>query len=192
MRRRAKAHSRFVTALRWALPAMILALLGVLGAFIVAQALRAAAARPKEMPTEIRMVAPHFVGRDNQGRAFNLTSRVAVRDDANMQIVLLGAPVLILDADSPHPKTLTADHGVYNENTRMLRLNGHVRVDDSTASTVGSNTALVDTRAGTVSGISPIAGSGPTGSIQAGSYTVVEKGDKIIMHGGVHAVLKGR
>ena len=192
IRRQARAHSRLVLALRWLLPTLILALFGLLGAFVVSQAMRAAAAQPKELPQQIRMVSPHFIGRDDQGRAFNLASRLAVRDDTDMQRVFLGAPVMVMDADSPHPKTLTADHGVYNEDTRILRLTGHVRVDDAAASTVGSDEALVDTRAGTVTGVSPVAATGPMGKIQAGSFTATQKTGAIVMHGGVHAVLKGR
>jgi lipopolysaccharide export system protein LptC len=192
IRRRARIHGRLVLALRWLLPTLILAMLGLLGAFVVSQAVRAAAARPKELPTQIRMISPHFIGRDNQGRAFNLAARLAVRDDADMQRVYLGAPVMVMDADSAHPKTLTADRGVYDEDTRILRLIGHVRVDDAAASTVGSNEALVDTRAGTVTGVSPIAASGPMGAIQAGSYSATQKGGVVVMHGGVHAVLRGR
>jgi len=30
------------------------------------------------------------------------------------------------------------------------------------------------------------------GSIQGGSYTATEKSGTVVMHGGVHAVLKGR
>jgi lipopolysaccharide export system protein LptC len=191
IRRRARAHSRLVFALRWLLPTFILAMLGLLGAFVVADAMRAAAARPKELPTQIRMISPHFLGRDDQGRAFNLAARLAVRDDSDMQRVHLTFPVMVLDVDSDHPKTLTADHGVYDEDTRMLRLKGHVRVDDSTASTAGTDEALVDTRAGTVSGASPVSGAGPMGQIHAGSYTALQKGQIIVMHGGVHAVLKG-
>ena len=67
-----------------------------------------------------------------------------------------------------------------------------MRVDDAAASTVGTDEALVDTRAGTVTGVSPIAASGPMGSIQGGSYTATEKSGTVVMHGGVHAVLKGR
>jgi lipopolysaccharide export system protein LptC len=144
------------------------------------------------MPTQIRMVSPHFVGRDSQGRAFNLSARLALRDDTNMQRVLLGSPVIVMDVDSPHPKTLTSDHGVYDEDTRMLRLTGHVRVDDSTASTVASDEALIDTKAGTVTGVTPLKGSGPMGALQAGSYSAAEKGQELVMHGGVHAQLKGR
>ena len=191
IRRRARIHSRVVAALRWLLPTLILALLGLLGAFVVGQALRAAAARPKELPTQIRMISPHFLGRDDQGRAFNLAARLAVRDDSNMQRVHLTAPVMVLDVDSDHPKTLTADRGVYDEDTRMLRLNGHVRMDDSTNSTAGTSEALVDTRAGTVTGVHSMSGAGPMGEIQAGSYTATQNSQTIVMHGGVHAVLKG-
>jgi lipopolysaccharide export system protein LptC len=181
-----------VGAMRWLLPTLILAMLGLLAALVIGQALRAAAARPKELPTQIRMVSPHFIGRDDKGRAFNLASQLAVRDDSDMQRVHLGAPVMVMDSDTPHPKTLTADRGVYDEDTHMLRLTGHVRVDDAAASTVGSDEALVDTRAGTVTGVSPIVASGPMGSIRAGSYTASQKGGAIVMHGGVHAELKGR
>jgi len=192
VRRRARAHTRLVMALRWLLPTLMLALFGLLGAFVIGQAVRAAAARPREMPTQIRMVSPHFIGRDSQGRAFNLASRIALRDDTNMQRVLLTSPVIVMDAESVHPKTLTADHGVYDEDTHLLRLNGHVRIDDSTASTVATDEAMVDTKAGTVSGVSALNGSGPMGQIHAGSYSAAEKGQVLIMHGGVHAQLKGR
>jgi len=191
IRRRARAHSRVVAVLRWLLPTLILAMLGLLGAFVVGQALRAAAARPKDLPTEIRMISPHFLGRDNQGRAFNLSARLAVRDDSDMQRVHLTAPVMMLDMDSDHAKTLTADRGVYDEDTRMLRLDGHVRVDDSTDSTAGTSEALVDTRAGTVAGVHGFSAAGPMGQIEAGSYTALQRGQTIVMHGGVHAVLKG-
>ena len=192
VRRRARAHSRLVLAMRWLLPTLILALLGLLGAFVVGQAVRAAAARPKEMPTQIRMVGPHFIGRDNQGRAFNLAARLAVRADTNMQQVLLGSPVIVMDVDSDHPKTLTADNGVYDEDTRLLHLKGHVRVDDAAASTVATDEALVDTKAGTVSGVSALSGTGPMGAIHAGHYAATEKGQTVILSGGVHAQLKGR
>ena len=192
IRRRARAHSRLVFALRWLLPTLILAMLGLLAAFVVSQAVRVAAARPKELPQQIRMVSPHFIGRDDKGRAFNLAAQLALREDSNMQHVFLGAPVMVMDSDTPHPKTLTADRGVYNEDTRILRLIGHVRVDDAAASTVGSDEALVDTRAGTVTGVAPVAASGPMGNVRAGSFTATQKGGAIVMHGGVHAELKGR
>jgi len=188
-RRQARAHSRLVISLRWLLPTLILATLGLLAAFVIADAVKTAASRPKETPTQIRMIGPHFLGRDDLGRAFNLTSRIAIRDDVDMRRVFLAAPVIVLDVDGPRPKTLTADRGVYDEDTHLLRLNGHVRVDDSQATTVASNDALVDTRAGTVSGVSGFSGRGPTGAIQARSYKAYDKGQRVVLRGGVHALL---
>ena len=169
IRRQARAHSRLVKALRWLLTAVILTLFGVLAAFVVAESIRTAAARPREIPTQIRMINPHFIGRDNQGRAFDLAAQRAVRDDVDMQRVMLVAPVIVLDTEGQKPKTLTADRGLYAEDTRLLRLIGHVRVDDGQASTVATNEALVDTKAGTVSGPSAIAGEGPQGAVSARS-----------------------
>jgi lipopolysaccharide export system protein LptC len=192
IRRQARAHSRFVRLMRWLLPAGILAILAVLGGFVGLEAQRSEAAKPREIPTEIRMVGPHFLGRDDSGRAFNLGARLAARNDRDMREVILSYPVMTLDVDGAHPKTLTADHGVYREDTRLLRLTGHVRVDDSTASTVATDEAVVDTRAGTVRGAGAIAGRGPTGAIAARSYEANQKTGVLKLRGGVHGELKGR
>lgn len=190
--RQVRAHSGRIRLLRWLLPAAILAILAVLGVFVGLDALHSAAARPKETPTQIRMLNPHFLGRDDQGRAFDLAARKATRDDKDMQQVYLEAPVMAMNVDSDHPSTLTADSGVYREDTRILKLTGHVRVDDAKASTIATDEAVVDTLKGTVNGRSPIDAKGADGAIQAGSYTATDKGDHLILRGGVHAVLKAR
>jgi lipopolysaccharide export system protein LptC len=187
-----RAHSARIHLLRWLLPASILAILAVLGVFVGIDALHSAAARPQDTPTRIRMLNPHFVGRDDQGRAFNLAARQATRDDKDMQQVFLDAPVMAMNVDGDHPSTLTADTGVYREDTRILLLTGHVRMDDAKASTVVTNEAVVDTLKGTVDGRDAINARGATGAIQAGSYAAADKGDKLILRGGVHAVLKAR
>jgi lipopolysaccharide export system protein LptC len=177
--------------MRWLLPAAIGAILATLGVFVALEAMRTEASRPREMPTQIHMTNPHFLGRDDLGRAFNLAGREAVRNDRNMHEVFLTGPLLMLDVDGIHPKTLTADRGDYREDTRLLTLRGHVRVDDSTASTVATDEALVDTRAGTVSGVGPVAGEGPMGSISGHSYTANRKTGVVVLKGGVHGELKG-
>jgi len=192
LRRRVRSHTRLVRLLRWLLPAVMVGLLGVIGAYVAAEAMRSAKASIKDAPTEIRMINPHFVGRDDQGRAFNLFARAAQREDADMQRVDLTYPVMVMDQDGEKPKTITADSGVYDERTRLLHLKNHVRVDDSAASTLATDDALVDTRAGTVTGVSPIAANSPTGAVQAGSYSASEKGGHVVLHGGVHGQLKGR
>jgi len=190
--RRMHAHTQLVRALRWLAPASIIALLAVVAAYVADEAVRSSHAAVKDTPTQIRMVNPHFVGRDDQGRAYNMFARAAQRDDADMQRVDLTAPVMVMDIDSPRPKTITADRGVYDERTRLLHLMDHVRIDDSAASTIATNDALVDTKAGVVTGVAPIAAQSPTGAIQASSYSASEKGQRVILHGDVHGQLKGR
>jgi lipopolysaccharide export system protein LptC len=187
--RRVRLHTRLIHVLRWLLPTLVLAILALLCAYVVSDAQRAASERPRDTPTEIRMINPHFLGRDDQGRAFNLTARQASRDDTDMQRVILVAPVLMMDVDNPHPRTASADHGVFDEDTRLLRLTGHVHIDDSNASVIDTSEALVDTKAGTVNGVAPIQGAGPKGTIQARSYQVSQKTGVAVFSGGVHAQL---
>jgi lipopolysaccharide export system protein LptC len=186
-----KAHSRLVHVLRWLLPTIIFAIIGVLGGFVALNAMRSMAARPKEVPTEIQMVNPRFLGRDSQGRVFDLSARRATRDDHDMRLVRLTAPVMVMNTADRGPTTLIADSGVYREDTRILHLTGHVRLADAKASAAATEEAVVDTRAGTVTGLSPVAGASPTGSIQARGYSVTDRGDRLILHGGVHARLNG-
>jgi len=190
VRLRARAHSRFIHLLRWGLPVAIFAIVGVIGGFVALDAQRNAAARPQEAPVEIKMVNPRFVGRDDKGRVFNLYAREAQRDDHDLQRVLLTAPVVVLDAAGQSRSTLTSDRGDYNEATRILHLKGHVRVDDSRASTVATDEAVVDTKAGSVTGVSSLAASGPQGDVQAGAYTVTGRGDHIMLRGGVRGTIR--
>ena len=192
IRRRMRGHTRLVHVLRWLAPATIVALLAVIAGYVAAEAARSSHAGVKDTPTEIRMVNPRFVGRDDQGRAFNIFARAAQRENADMQRVDLTAPVMKMDIDGPRPKTISADHGVYDERTRLLHLTDHVRIDDSTASTIATNDAMVDTKSGVVTGVAAIAASSPAGAIQAGSYTVSEQDQHVVLHGGVHGQLKGR
>ena len=190
-RRQARGHSRLVHLLRWSLPLALFSVVCTVGGYVAVDAMHAAAARPEEGLIQIRMSNPHFLGRDDKGRVFDLSARQAARDDRNLQRVLLTAPVIVMTVVGEGRSTLTADHGVYREDTRMLQLQGHVRVDDSKSSTLSTNDALVDTRAGTVTGISRLAANGPQGAISAGSYAATNHGDRVVLRGGVRGSING-
>ena len=182
-----RAHSRLVRTARVILPVLTLGLASSLAIMVGSHALRVQASAPRETVSHIRMVNPHFYGRDRQGRAFELTAAEATRADGDMQEVLLDHVVVTLDVSGAHPSRLSADHGVYREDTRILRLTSNVHVDDGRASSIVTNHAIVDTRAGTVSGARGVASQTTAGAISAGNYSVLEKGDRVIFHGGVHA-----
>jgi lipopolysaccharide export system protein LptC len=188
-RGKARAHSVWVHILRWLLPAIMVAVVAVLAGLVAVHAIKRQAAAHKDATTPIRMVNPHFFGRDNKGRAFTLGARQAARDEQSFQNVLLAYPAVTMDVDGPRPSTLTADTGVYHEDTRILYLKGHVRADNSKASTFATDEAVVNTRTGTVNGTGALASRTPVGDVKSGSFDVYDKGDRVIFKGGVHARL---
>lgn len=191
-RGRARQHSRVVRILRIVLPLVMVAVLGVLAAYVAAHAIRRDAAARRQSSAPIRMVNPHFFGRDSHGRAYILGASEAMRDESSFQRVLLRFPAVTLDADSPHKKTLTADLGVYHEDTRMLLLKGHVRGAEGEATRVATDEALVNTRTGTVSSQASVAGESAAGALAARTFDVYDKGDRVVLKGGVHARLDGK
>jgi lipopolysaccharide export system protein LptC len=191
-RGKARAHSRFVRFLRVALPMLMIGVIATLAGLVAQHALRRHAAARQDISTPIRMTNPHFFGRDNQGRAFTLGARQAARDERSLQVVLLQFPALTLDAGGAHPSTLTADSGVYHEDTRVLLLHGHVRGANAANARFATNDAVVNTRTGSVTGPGALATETAQGAVKSNSYDVYNKGDRVIFKGGVHARLNGR
>ncbi len=191
-RGKARAHTRVVKFFRVALPAVMLAVVAALVVLVVAHALRRDAAAQKDAEIPIRMVNPHFFGRDSLGRAYTLGAREASRDQRTFQRVILSFPTITLDVGGAHPSTLTADRGVYREDSRILVLQGHVRGNNASNSTFATDQAVVNTRTGTVSGPAALASQTDVGAVKSTSFDVYDKGDKVIFKGGVHARLNGR
>ena len=188
-RGKARAHSRLVRILRFLLPMTMMGIGGLLAGLVVAHAIRRQEAARAEVTSPIRMVNPHFYGRDNSGRPYSLAAREAARDERAFQTVRLTGPNLTLDTGAAHPSTLAADHGVYQEDTRILTLNGHVRAVDAKGGRFASEEAVVNTRTGQVSGPKPMAGATGAGGIQARSFQAYDKGNRVVFTGGVHARL---
>lgn len=182
-------HTRIIHGLRIALPVLMVAIALVLVGWV------AWASRPHlggnigDVLKSIHMTNPRFQGRDSKGRAFTLSAREAVRDERNQKQVSLTDPYVSLGVDTATPTRLMADYGVYNEEDRMLRLNGNVRLDDGSGYRFASNQATVDTRKGELVGKEAMSADGPMGQVQAGSFAVQDKGKKAIFKGGVRARL---
>ncbi len=184
-----RAHSLLVRILRVFLPMIMLGVIGLLVTLVVAHAVRRQAAAHNDASTPIRMVNPHFFGRDSQGRAYTLGARQASRDEASFQTVLLNYPTVTLDVNGLHPSTLTADSGVYHEDTRILFLKGHVRANNAKQSNFATDEATVNTHTGEVVGGAPLASQTPLGDLKSNKFDVYDKGDRLVFKGGVHARL---
>ena len=166
----------------------MIAVAGLLAGFVAAHAIRRHEARAG-ITAPIRMLNPHFYGRDTQGRPYTLTARQAARDEQSFQMVLLTDPSIVLGTDRPNPSHLTADGGVYHEDTRVLLLRGHVRATDAKSGRFASDEAVVNTKTGSVVGPRPVASQSAGGAVSSKSFDVYDKGDRVVFRGGVHARL---
>jgi lipopolysaccharide export system protein LptC len=186
---KARIHSRLVRLLRVVLPLIMVGIVGLLVALVVAHALRRQAAAQQNASTPIRMVNPHFFGRDSQGRAFTLGAQQASRDERSFQTVLLAYPSIVMDVNGPRPSKLTADVGVYREDTRVLFLKGHVHATNTKQSSFATDEATVNTRTGEVIGGAPLSSQSQLGNLTSSRFNVYDKGDRVVFKGGVHARL---
>jgi lipopolysaccharide export system protein LptC len=174
-----------VRILRWVLPSIMIGVMATVVGLIVAHAARRRDASHRDADTPIEMINPHFFGRDVHGRAYTLGARQAARDETSFERVLLNFPTFTLDT-AGHPSTVTADTGVYHEDTRMLYLKGHIRADNARSSKFATDEAVVNTRTGMVSSPTALASQTPIGDLQSQSFDIFDKGDRVVFKGGVH------
>ena len=173
-----------IHALRRALPAlMALIALGLAG-LVTLSAIKTPRLVRNDDPI-IRMVGARFQGRVEDGRSFLIGARQAARDERLPHRVSLVEPIMVVGAETATPRRLMARMGVYDEQTRLLRLTGEVRIDDGLGNKVASNDITIDTHTGTAVGQKGIEGDGPVGQVSADSYSVKDKGDRIEFRGRV-------
>lgn len=182
-----RRRSSVIRALRWGLPALMALLVVALVSFFVASSIAAGNLKPRESNTEIKLVGARFMGRMEDGRSFLIGAGQAVRSDTAMQEVVLTDPILNLGGETGAAQRMTAKRGIYNEQTRMLRLSGDVRIDDGAGQRVATNDAIIDTRTGKMTGDQGLTGDGPLGQVQAKSYDVDRETGRVVMKGGVRA-----
>ena len=185
-----KRRSRLIAVLRKVLPTCIALLVFALAGQVLWSSLASKKSQARETPVAIRMLNPRFFGRDEQGRSFMISAREATRDDRDLKRVTLDQPMVSLGLDTPAPSRVSAMNGLYTEDDRILRLDGQVRIEDGAGYRFATEKAVVDTRAGVVTGDTPMVGDGPVGQVTSRSYAVYDKGDRIVFKGGVHARIK--
>lgn len=183
-------RSRRVRLARKLLPMAIVAIVLGMAGWVIGRALL-----PGRLSAEvaaIRMLNPRFVGRDNQDQAFLIGAIQALRDENNDKRAVLEQPFITLGAARIGAKT-----AVYREDVGRLVLQGQVVFDDGNGGRITTDEAVVDTRAGVVTGEPRVTGGGVRaegtfGNVQAGSYAIYDQGRRIVFKGGVKARVKGK
>lgn len=182
-----RRRSALIRTLRWALPAAMAVIALFLVGAVVLSGVKSAKPEVKAAQTAIRLVNARFMGRVKDGRGFQIGAIDAMRDEKNLNVVVLNEPNLVIGGETATPARLSAQRGEYNEATRLLTLTGDVRIDDGTGRRLNSERAVIDMKEGKVVGQAGISGDGPMGQFSAQSYNVDQKSKKLEFKGRVRA-----
>lgn len=187
-----RRRSRLIHFLRKALPAAMAALGLVLVGWIGAKSLMASLSELARAGAVIHMTNPHFIGQDDHGRSFVVSAREAQRSTKATAQIRLTEPDLKLAGTGGRSLEASARQGIYDDPTRRVALQGDVRFATGDGTVFRTQQALIDMRNGTVTGNSPVEGTGPLGQIRASSYAIYDRGAQVVFDGQVHAHLVQR
>jgi lipopolysaccharide export system protein LptC len=184
-----RRRSRVIAGLRIIFPGLIVAIVAGLGASVAWTTLTAQHTPSGSASDPIRLVNPHFVGRDTHGRPFVLTSVTATRDPQEYSKVYLDKPNLVLDEDGADPLHIVGGAGVFHEDTGKLEVSHGVRLSGARGA-FDTAQSVYDIKSGELVGSGPIHGLGSLGEIQAKSYGVYDKGALMVFDGNVRTRLQ--
>ena len=188
-RRKSRPRRRkSVSALRLVLPAVALL---ASGAIVTQAAIRAAGAKASSVVAgaPLRMENPRFTGAMKDGRAFLIVATAAVRDKVDPNKIALESPNLTRGYGSDNPTQVVAKLGNYDESRGALLLTSDVQIENGDGYVFKTEKAVIDTRTGEVMGDSGVRGSASGDQVQADSYSVSDKGDRVIFKGRVRSRL---
>ena len=188
-----RRRSRQIHFYRRALPTAIAVILIGLAGWVLLRGFLTRIGDLRSAISTIHMTNARFYGRDENGRPYVMGAGEATRSDKDLQRITLIKPRLSFDTGGVNQAShISADHGVYREDDRILRLRDHVEMHDQAGNTFLTDEAVVNTVNNSVEGRHQVRGTGPMGSVTADSYAVYDKGATVVFRGDVHSQIKHR
>ena len=184
----ARAHTKRIKLLRYALMAISAALVCIL----IWQFLSDRDARVfNPDPTEsVKMVEPRYSGRTEDGLPFYLIADTAVRRNEDLDTVLLESPILkfIRDADVDSSEVI-AKTGAYNDVDKVLELRTDVNLETDDGNICDTSHARIFNVEKRIEGDEPIKCVGEFGTVNGKSYDIEDDYTTFIFKGGMTADL---
>ncbi|WP_376092201.1 LPS export ABC transporter periplasmic protein LptC [Roseomonas sp. CCTCC AB2023176] len=142
-------------------------------------------------PEAVRIVSPRYQGVDEQGRAYNVTARIASSADAGQTVVDLEAPRGDLFLAGGAWVLAEGNVGRYDRPADRLDLNGDVKLWHDNGTLVRTEEARVDVKGGSAEGNRPVQAQGSFGTVAGDGFRLRDRGAVIIFTGNARAVLEG-
>lgn len=173
-----RLYSRFVTLLKFALPALALAMLALVAAWPSLTELPTA--RIAADKGQLEMINPRYFSADEQNQPYSLTAARADQSEEQPGLVALDKPEAEMTETGGTWVTLRSDRGWYDRTTGILRMVGGVRVMRDDGSEFTTDEAYSDVRAGTAWGDHHVVGQGPQGEIDAVGFRMSDRGKTMV------------
>lgn len=187
------AYSRFVSAAKFALPAVAIAIIGVIALWpTIESATRVQVGLAKLSIENLEgspMLNALFQSTDEDDRPFRVAAQAATPSRAGPDLVELDRPSGALRMDDGGQLFVSADAGLFDRAARTLELFGAVRLSAEDGHALVTEMAQIDLDAGFAQGLTPVAGDGPSGAIASRGFRVVDGGAIVVFTGPARAVL---
>jgi lipopolysaccharide export system protein LptC len=188
------ARRRFVINLtKWFLPTAALALLSMIALWpeidAAATKARLAAGRIAGEVEGGKLIDARYNGVDEKGRPYTITAATAWQIDP--QKVGLTLPKGDITLENGTWLMLTSKQGTFIRQLNQLDLVKDVTLYRDDGTTMHTESASIDVKAGAAAGSEPVHVEGPFGVLDASGFAVMDKGNAIDFSGPAHVVLNG-
>lgn len=183
-------YSRFVSAMKIALPATAIAILATVliysGVFDTRDKLDITFREIATLNNDLRMVSPRVTGLDSAGRPYALTADTATQmtgEPNHISLDNLQADLKL--QDDADWVSLSSTVGLLDTGRQTLDLNQKIDIYASSGYELHGTSATVDFRKGTIESTSPVEGQGPLGTLRADSMTADNRSRNLTFTGRV-------
>lgn len=179
---------------KWSLPVLALALLGSIAVWPelarVKEQSRIAFRRAFQLePENGQMQQPRYHGVDERGRPYTITAASA-RETSPERFALV-APKGDVVTESGSWIYVEAKDGVFRQHASQLDLSNDVVLYREDGTTLATDSAALDLKAGAAASNDRTHSEGPFGTLDAQGFTLTDKGAVIQFAGPAHLVLNG-
>lgn len=166
------AYTRFVKAMRWALPAAAVLIVVIVMAWprmetAITPVTPENVSQTQAAPTQNELINPRFEGADSANNPYVLTATRAVQSTQNPDILLLTAPQGDITLENQEQVIITALKGNYRQEAGLLHLEGDVVATHNTGYELTTSRLMIDTRARETRTDQPVTITGPAGTLNA-------------------------
>ena len=188
-------YSGFVGLMRYLLPTMAAALLGLVVAWPLIgdgeKGLHIPLTTDADIDGRLTMVNASYQGTDAKNRPYAVRGDEAFEEESNPPVVHLNGIEADFFGDEAENGmlALTANEGRFQRDAERLDLAGDVTVRSEAGHEFVTSEAHIDLPAGTAKGDEPVSGKGPHGLLDAGNFTLLDRGQVMTFGGRVRVTL---